>query len=117
MIDIAYTLRWNKETETSLKPLLIKGNIPFEERAMLLKGGIFATGGATVVEIFQAVSGLGLAGVLIAWINAKANRKIHIIKTDRTIEYLTHGYSEKEVVGILKESHEINAIEIPEDKA
>ena len=83
---------------------------------MFLKGGSFAAGGATVVEILQAVSGLGLAGVLIAWINAKANRKIHFTKNDRAIEYLAQGYSKEEVVKILKESHEINAIELPENK-
>ncbi|MDP1572739.1 MAG: hypothetical protein Q8K62_00385 [Thiobacillus sp.] len=116
MDDIAYLLRWNNEAEDSLKPLLVEFGIPFVERKLFLKGGIFAAGGATVVEILQAVSALGLAGVLIAWINAKANRKIHIVKNDRSIEFLAQGYSKEEVAKILSDSHEINVIELPENK-
>lgn len=113
MEDIAYTLHWNKEAEASLKPLLVEGNIPFEERALFLKGGPFAAGGLTIVDILQAISGIGLAGVLIAWINAKANRHIHITKTDNTVEYFAKGMSPEEAEMHLKVTKDISATEIP----
>jgi hypothetical protein len=116
MEDIAYTLHWNKEAEASLKPLLIEGNIPFEERELFLKGGPFAVGGATVVEILQAVSGLGLAGILIAWINAKANRHIHITKTNNTVEYIAKGMSPEEAEKHLQTAKDIAITEIPNGK-
>lgn len=114
MEEIAYTLHWNNEAEASLKPLLIKEKIPFEERELFLKGGPFAAGGTSVVEILQAVSGLGLAGVLIAWINAKANRHIRITKTNNTVEYITKGMSAEEAEKHLALAKDIAVTEIPD---
>ena len=116
MEDIAYILHWNKEAEASLKPLFIEENIPFEERKMFLKSETIIAGGATIVEILQAVSGLGLAGVLVAWINAKSNRHIHITKTDNTIEYIVKGMSAEEANKHLDNARSIAVTEIPSKK-
>jgi len=62
----------------------------------------------------SAVSGLGIAGVLVAWINAKANRYIHITKVGNTVEVIARGMEAKDVCKILEQVKDVSITEIPE---
>jgi hypothetical protein len=95
----------------SLKPMLEQAEIEFEEHEMFAKAGNFDPG--FVIEIAKAFSGIGIAGILIAWMRARSSRKVHF-KMPNGLEFMTEGMSENEVEKIIKNCINIYAVDADE---
>jgi hypothetical protein len=112
----AILLHGNKEAFASLKPLLEESGINFKEK-QILRFGVSANAG-NVIEIIQAIGGLGIAGVLIAWVNARSKRFVYITTKDNKVEIISQGYSAKQANHFIEQARDINLAEVPgeEDK-
>ena len=97
-----------KDSRASFLKDLSEAGIDFEE-SQPIPGRIMAS--ATYVAIAQiaAVSG-AVATVLVAWIKARASRKVILTLKDQKIVHL-EGYSAKEVEALLKITESVAVID------
>ena len=97
-----------KDSRASFLQDLSEAGIDFEE-SQPIPGRIMAS--ATYVAIAQiaAVSG-AVATVLVAWIKARASRKVILTLKDQKIVHL-EGYSAKEVEALLKITESVAVID------
>lgn len=109
------TLRGNKNAFASLTPILEENGIKFKEKQIRHFGVSGHTG--SVIEIVQAIGGLGIAGVLIAWVQARGKRFVHVTTKDNKVEIISHGYSAEQAKQFIEQARDINVEEGPrEDK-
>jgi len=87
--------------------ILSEKNIKAHHDALENRAPPDAGSGTIVIEIIGAISGLGIAGVLIEWIKQKTNRVVRITKDDLKTEIITKGYSIEDVNKILKNQYHI----------
>lgn len=97
-----------KDSRASFLQDLSEAGIDFEE-SQPIPGRIMAS--ATYVAIAQiaAVSG-AVATVLVAWIKARASRKVILTLKDQKIVHL-EGYSAKEVEALLKITESVAVVD------
>ncbi len=109
------TLRDNDNAFASLKPLLEENGIKFKEKRIHHFGASSHAG--SIIEIVQAIGGLGIAGVLIAWVQARGKRFVHVTTKDNKVEIISQGYSAEQAKQFIEQAREINVKEGPsEDK-
>lgn len=97
-----------KDSRASFLQDLSKAGVDFEE-SRPIPGRLMAS--ATYVAIAQiaAVSG-AVATVLVAWIKARASRKVILTLNDKNIVHL-EGYSTTEVEALLKITESVTVID------
>ena len=109
------TLRGNNEAFASLKPIFEENSIKFKEKQILHFGASAHAG--SIIEIVQAIGGLGIAGVLIAWVQARGKRFVHVTTKDNKVEIISQGYSAEQAQQFIEQARYINVEEGPrEDK-
>ncbi len=94
------------ESHSSFIDVLQSGNIDYKSTQLHQKGVV--ENPTYVVQIIEAISTLGIAGVIIAWLKIKASRKVQIMKSDLKTVIITQGYSVKEIEKIVKNARHIS---------
>ncbi|MEQ1657633.1 MAG: hypothetical protein ABL896_02545 [Hylemonella sp.] len=102
-----------KDSAASFSEALSTNGIEFSRRIQLAEGPMAA---GWIVDVFSAVKEAtpwgAFAVVLVAWLNAKKNRKVIITRKDNTIVHI-EGMSVEEVAIILEKAKDVGVIQIP----
>ena len=102
-----------KDSAASFTEALSGGGIQFSRRVQLSEAPMAA---GTIIEIFSAIKDANpwgaLAAVVVAWLAAKATRKVIITTKDNQIIH-AEGLSASEVERILEKAKDVGIIDRP----
>lgn len=107
------TLKLMGEAGKTLLPLFDNAGIHFSQsRPNVADDGPVAML-QEVIALGTMVSSLGLAKVIVAWLNAKQSRKVHIVIRPGKVEYLAQGVSPDEAARHIENAADITIIDPP----